>query len=76
MKAYNRFHMTSEESCSEGLPMQASVEMPPMARLITIIVQAMVIVSAMRHVIIISLNVGTILYVSKRLMKMTMIADL
>lgn len=45
--------------------MQASVEMPPMARLITIIVQAMVIVSAMRHVIIISLNVGTILYVSK-----------
>lgn len=56
--------------------MQASVAMPPMARLITSIVQAMVIVSAMRHVIIISLNVGTILYVSKRLMKMTMIADL
>lgn len=68
--------MTSKESCSEGLPMQALVAMPPMARLITSIVQAMVIVLAMRHVIIISLNVGTILYVFKKLMKMTMIADL
>ncbi len=56
--------------------MQALVAMPPMARLITSIVQAMVIVLAMRHVIIISLNVGTILYVFKKLMKMTMIADL